>query len=449
MIKISFDFDGVKAAFLSSINGVPRDTSGCVPLTVDFRDTIANAVRYYWNFGDNSPVVISNVPSAAHTYNLTGLYRVMLIAEDSTTCNIRDTAYLNIRVGDLVAAIDFNPVKLAPCDSLKYQFNNLSIAPAAKPFTNQSFLWNFGDGTPSFITGSGPVIHSYSSPGSYIVKMFLRDTSYCNYPDSVIKTISISPLVKAQFTTPPSGCVPYNAQFTNTSTAGQSFLWNFGDGSTSTSVNPTHIYSSAGQYTITLIANDPNTCNLTDTTRFTINVYNNPTSNFSHTPDPPVENSATTFTNLASLDAIRFKWLFGDGDSLMTTTRLPIIHQYNTTGTFNACLVATNAAGCTATFCQPVSTIIVPLIDLPNAFTPNSGDINSKVFVRGYGVTKLKFIVWNRWGQKVFESNAMNVGWDGKFKGVLQPMDVYAYTVEVEFFDGTKATKKGDITLIR
>jgi hypothetical protein len=54
-----------------------------------------------------------------------------------------------------------------------------------------------------------------------------------------------------------------------------------------------------------------------------------------------------------------------------------------------------------------------------------------------------------RWGQKVFETNDVNIGWDGKFKGVVQPMDVYAYTLSVEFFDGKKATKKGDITLIR
>jgi gliding motility-associated-like protein len=61
----------------------------------------------------------------------------------------------------------------------------------------------------------------------------------------------------------------------------------------------------------------------------------------------------------------------------------------------------------------------------------------------------MKFIIWNRWGQKVFETDSRKNGWDGKFKGTLQPMDVYAYTLDVEFGDGTKTTKKGDITLIR
>ena len=93
--------------------------------------------------------------------------------------------------------------------------------------------------------------------------------------------------------------------------------------------------------------------------------------------------------------------------------------------------------------------IINPLVDVPNAFTPNSGDINSKIMVRGFGIAKMRFIIWNRWGQKVFETNDQRIGWDGKFRGALQPMDVYAYTLDVQFFDGTKATKKGDITLIK
>jgi gliding motility-associated-like protein len=61
----------------------------------------------------------------------------------------------------------------------------------------------------------------------------------------------------------------------------------------------------------------------------------------------------------------------------------------------------------------------------------------------------LKFTIWNRWGQKVFETNDPNIGWNGNFKGVMQPMDVYVYTLSATFFDGVEVNKKGDITLIR
>jgi gliding motility-associated-like protein len=61
----------------------------------------------------------------------------------------------------------------------------------------------------------------------------------------------------------------------------------------------------------------------------------------------------------------------------------------------------------------------------------------------------MKFIIWSRWGEKVFETEDRTIGWDGRFKGKLLPMEVYAYTLEVEFVDGAKVSKKGDITLIR
>ena len=61
----------------------------------------------------------------------------------------------------------------------------------------------------------------------------------------------------------------------------------------------------------------------------------------------------------------------------------------------------------------------------------------------------MRWTIYNRWGQKVFESQDRRNGWDGTYKGQLQPMDVYAYTLDVEFSDGTKTRKTGDITLIR
>jgi gliding motility-associated-like protein len=146
---------------------------------------------------------------------------------------------------------------------------------------------------------------------------------------------------------------------------------------------------------------------------------------------------------------VRFKWLFGDGDSLVTNSSQPVEHEYNSTDTFNVCLIAYNRYNCTDTICKPVAALIDAAVDVPNAFTPLSSDGNNIVYARGFGITKMRFIIWNRWGQKVFETNTKTRGWDGKYNGALQPMDVYAYTLDVEFYDGKKVTKTGDITLIR
>lgn len=450
MVKIAFDLAGVSGGLQASINGVPKDTAGCIPLTVDFRDTVRKAKLYKWDFGDGSPAFFTTSRDTSHTYTAVGNYLVTLIAIDSTTCNISDTVYTHIRAGDNRATVDFNFAKLDPCEQFRYQFNNLSVPSAGIPFTNRSFVWDFGDNTAPDTTGNGTVFHNYTAPGSYRVTLSLIDTSYCNAPEVIDTILGVAALVQANFNIPPTGCAPYTAVFDNTSLAGQTFQWDFGDGSpVSTDFEPTHLYNIPGQYTIRLTAFNDFTCNRVDDTTITISVYGKPQADFSYTPVTPVENTPNVFTNNSSSDAVSFVWHFGDGDSLVTTSRAQVIHQYNATGTFDACLVAINVAGCADSICKPVETIINPVVAVPNAFTPNSNDINSRIAVRGFGIAKMRFIIWNRWGQKVFETNDQNIGWDGKFKGALQPMDVYAYTLEVQFFDGTKTTKKGDITLIR
>ena len=126
-----------------------------------------------------------------------------------------------------------------------------------------------------------------------------------------------------------------------------------------------------------------------------------------------------------------------------------MLHQYNSTGTFNACLITFNQFDCSDTVCKQVQAIVQPLLDVPNAFTPGRFGKNSIIKVEGFGIGKMTWKIFNRWGQVVYETSDRKGGWDGSFKGQPQPMDVYAYTLEVEFNDGTKARKTGDITLIR
>jgi gliding motility-associated-like protein len=449
MVKIAFNLAGVRSGLQSSIEGVPRDTAGCVPLIVDFADTVRQAVSYEWNFGDGTPQVTTTTPTNSHTYTNIGTYRVMLVAIDSSTCNIRDTSYLNIKAGNIKANLSLTATKLEPCETFNYRFTNTSTAPSVLPFNATSFEWDFGDGSPHVIGGTGTLQHQYAAAGTYNVRLTLRDTGYCNSPDDSVLQLRVSAMVKARIETPGTGCAPYTATFNNISDGGQQFFWNFGDGTTSTEINPSHLYAQPGRYPVTLVAIDTNTCNKRDSVSITIEVFGKPKAGFSITPQPPTINTPITFTNEASQDAVQFKYIFGDGDSLVTKERTPIKHEYNSTGTFNACQVAMNHIGCPDTVCKAVQTLIEPAVDVPTAFTPLSGGVNSIVYARGFGIAKMRLNIYNRWGQKVFESESKSAGWDGKYKGQLQPMDVYAYTLEVQFTDGTKATKKGDITLIR
>lgn len=449
MVRFNFEYAGVVSTPQAFINN-RRDSIGCNPAQFEFRDSLQTGRKYIWNFGDGSPDVETTDFSVFYTYTLDGNFRVRLIVEDSSQCNIRDTAFINVTVRSNRVNLDFNFEKLDPCEALNYRFDNLSSLPPGFSFDNDSFVWDFGDNTPRITTGPASVTHSYVSPGTYNVKLFLVDTSFCNVGDSIERQIRIAANVDARFETPAVGCAPYDAFFNNTSLAGTEFFWDFGDGNTSNEESPTHRYDNPGTYTVRLIAVDLNTCNQRDTTFFTINVFNKPTANFTFSPVVPIENTPTEFFNSSSADAIRFKWDFGDGDTLITQRRdTTVRHQYTATGTFNACLIAYNAAGCTDTICAPIETLVRPLVDVPNAFVPNGVAPNNVIKPAGFGIAQMRFRIYNRWGQLMFESNSLKFGWDGRFNGVLQPMDVYAYTLEVTFFNGERTIKKGDITLIR
>lgn len=448
-VKIEMNFAGIGASVKATINGVV-DTIGCVPLSVKFTDTLAKGKIYIWDYGDPfSPVqrdtTYDPVNNVVHTYNQVGNYVLMLISIDSATCNISDTAFVNVKVGSNEIDADFSFFKLDSCNSLRYQFVNQTVA-TIPTYTNQSFLWDFGDGSAKVRSGFGPVIHTFPSVGSYTITLIVDDTTFCNAPDTAIKMLRISPNVKAIFSTPVRGCVPYDAMFDNNSQGGTDWIWEFGDGNTSTDFEPTHTYTATGVYNVRLIAIDTSTCNKRDTSAyFTITVYPIPTANFSWSPNPPIENTITQFINL-SVGANRYLWEFGDGES---STLVNPSHQYNATGTYAATLYAFNVADCVDSITLDVPIIIKPLLDVPNAFTPGRFGKNSIIKVEGFGIGTLNWKIFNRWGQVVFASTSPNEGWNGYFKGELQPMDVYTYVLDVEFTDGKKQRKTGDITLLR
>jgi gliding motility-associated-like protein len=450
-IKIAFNLAGVGTDLVTFINGHVGDTAGCVPLTVTFEDSLAMGKTYIWDYNDGSKRDTTTAPKTTHIFNTVGFYRVKLISVDSSSCNIADSSLVTIRVRNDAAILNFKPSKVGSCNSLTYDFTNLSIPPIspAKPFSANSFRWLFGDGS-SQIAGTATVTHTYAAAGTYDVKLILIDSNYCNKFDTLPVQLHIAANVKAQFQTPDVGCVPYDAQFTNTSLGGLNFIWDFGDGSPiSNLTNPTHVYPTIGTYQVTLIANDPSSCNLTDTTRFSISVVSKPTASYYYSPQPTLPNTAVVFNNI-SIGGVFYKWIFGDGDSVLTNRKDTLIsHIYPATGVYNACLVVFNAGGCSDTTCQQISVTINPGCDVPNAFTPNADGTNDRIYVRGYGIAQMTWRIYDRWGNMVYASADPTQGWDGTFNGKLLVQDVYHYTLQVVFSNKETFVKKGDITLLR
>ncbi len=450
-VKIAMNFAGLGAGIRTIGNGIIGDSVGCLPFTVEFVDTASTAKKYIWSFNDGSPDTSTTTTLVSHTFKSTGLFTVMLIAEDSSKCNIRDTVYKQIRVTSNVANLDFRYDKVGSCDALNYLFTNLSTSSLGFSPT-ALFVWNYGDGSPNdTLALTATKVHTFPSIGSYDITLCVLDTSVCNSTECASKIIRVASVVKALISSPPRGCVPYTVVFGNNSLGGTSFTWNFGDpasgaSNTSTDISPTHIFNDTGTYTIKLVASDNNTCNKIDSTTTTISLFPKPTAQFSWSPDPPANNTPTQFIN-TTIGATKYFWNFDESSN--TSTEFQPLYQFNLSTTFHVCLQATNDEGCSDTTCQDIKAIVTSLLDVPNAFTPGKPGNNSIIKVMGFGIGLMDWKIYNRWGQLVFESTNKEIGWDGTYKGVLQPMDVYTYTLQVQYTDDKLYTKTGDITLIR
>ncbi|MFN5333733.1 MAG: PKD domain-containing protein [Bacteroidota bacterium] len=447
MAKILFDFTGVDVD-LKPIGA--RQLNFCLPATVEFIDTVNTAKQFIWVWGDGSKNDTTTGNIRRHTYTTAGFFNVTLIGIDPNTCNLRDTASIRIRVTTDSVALKFDAIRRPPCTSLTFDFFNRTDKLSSIPnFGPRSFVWKWGDGSkndtvPGF--APNPASHTFPGPGSYNVRLILIDTAFCNAGDSIsILNFQVASTIRAGFTVS-NGCVPLRPVIRDTSLGAATYDWVTSDGQRSALAQPNFIFNTPGTYTIKQIIFNNNSCNLKDSTERTLIVFTPPTAGFTYNPFPSKENEPTRFTSTASADVVKWDWDFGDGSR---SDQKDPTHQFNATGFYNVCQIVTNANGCVDTLCQSVEAIIATLQDLPNAFTPNGDGINDIFLVRGFGITKMTLRIFNRQGLLVFESKSQNIGWDGTYNGTPQPMDAYAWTLDVEYFTGEKFRKKGDVTLIR
>jgi gliding motility-associated-like protein len=195
-----------------------------------------------------------------------------------------------------------------------------------------------------------------------------------------------------------------------------------------------------------LITVDSSFCNISDTISATVIIVpNNVKADFFIEAEYELFEDIT-FQNLSE-NATTYFWNFDDGNS---STQVNPVHRYKIDGDYTPCLTAYNTLGCSDSICKPLRILFIGIIDIANAFSPNKDGQNDIIFVKGYGIEEIEFRIYNRWGQLIFESNDINVGWDGTFKGVPQEAEVYVYTLKAKFKNGVETDlRKGNITLLR
>ncbi|MGQ9619497.1 MAG: PKD domain-containing protein [Bacteroidales bacterium] len=253
------------------------------------------------------------------------------------------------------------------------------------------------------------------------------------------------------------GCMPLRVRFTNTSVSYDSCRWIFGDGGNSTQVSPEWIYDRPGTYRVTLNVYSYDA--VSSSSSAVITVFPKPSAHFEIQPlNPGSNDDIMQFINYSN-DAIRYRWELGDGT---VSTNFEPVHTYDKSGRYNIKLTVWSEHGCID------SAMVVNAlggsgyyIRFPNAFIPNregptggyysaTSDAEAHIFhPEANGVTDYQLRIFSRTGILIFESNDINIGWDGYHKGSLCEPGVYIWKVRGTYKNGESFVKMGDLTLLK
>lgn len=429
--------------------GADGNLQGCSPLTVQFINESNGALTYEWDFGDGNTNIVA---APQHTFVNEGTedlsYEVMLIAQSYFGC--ADTTYLDVLVYATPEAEFAATPPLQTFPETIVDLENLSAAGASA-----NFSWNMGNGV--VLDGPNPGSYDFGTYGVFEIVLTV-DNGFCS--DEFVQSIEILPPPPvADFSGPSAGCAPLTVQFEDQSEHVTAWFWDFGDGNTSNAQNPVHTYNQAGVYTVSLSVSGIATGSADQIIQEDIiEVYPRAIAAFTVTPDEVSVPGDPIYTINLSQNADSYVWDFGDGTN---STEFAPIHYYQNEGYHSITLTANNAFDCPSSyelldvvFARPDAQITFPNAFTPNAsgsqggaYNPTSFD-NDVFFPIQKGVVEYKLQIFNKWGELLFESEDVNIGWDGYYRGQLCKQDVYAWKVRARFSTGETISKAGDVTLL-
>lgn len=183
---------------------------------------------------------------------------------------------------------------------------------------------------------------------------------------------------------------------------------------------------------------------------FTVDAYPLPTANFDYEPTTIVENmDEVLFTNTSAGNQLtEYNWFFMNNDNFRFNTQRTS-YFFDKAGVYPVALVVKNYWGCSDTIVKAITVNSAFSIYVPNTFTPNNDYKNDTFIAKGVGVANYSLSIFNRWGEKVFETTDIANGWDGTFNGIDCKMDTYAWKINASDNTGNEKDLKGFLTLYR
>jgi len=393
--------------------------------------TASGGTSYLWDTNENTQS-ITVTPQITSTFTVT--------VTDNNTCTATDNVIVTV-----------NPLPPASAGS------DISICTGDFGTLNGSggvtYSWSPATGL------SNPnIANPLANPTSHTTyAVTVTDSNGCSDTDDMVVSIYPSPVIA--FTADVyNGCPPLMVNFTDSTIPTiQSWQWDFGDPSsgifnTSSSQNPTHIFQEPGTYSVSLTVTTTDGCTKSIFLSNLIQVYTNPIADFMAVPPfATIETAVIQFVN-TSINAVSYYWNFGEQTSSSNTSNsFSPIHVYENEGTFNVTLFVVSANGCTDSISGTVKILPEYSFYVPNAFTPNGDGIND--FFRPYltNFSEYQMLIYDRWGEMVFETDNILNSWDGKINNSpeIGTQDVYSYVIIVKDITSKKHKYIGRVALIR
>ena len=270
--------------------------------------------------------------------------------------------------------------------------------------------------------------------------------------ESMIKSAN-APLFTPSVTV---GCAPLKVNFKVNGNVNGSYKWTFGDGGFSFDKDPDWLFDEPGTFTVNLKVVDD--VDVIAEYSSEITVYPKPVARFeSANENVMLPDEEVSFLNYSS-GAVEYEWSFGDGKK---SDIFEPTHKYDKYDEYDVRLIAVSEYGCVDSL--EISNMFASsayYIKFPNVFRPNAGGQSGGYYVEGsiesnevfhpvaYGVASYQLRIYNRIGVLLFESNSIDIGWDGYYRNRLCDPGVYVWKVRVTYLNGQQDIKVGDVTIL-